>query len=221
MTNINTIKPLERFWNLIRLDRSDISSIYFYAILNGLMQLSVPIGIQSIIGFVLGASMATSIYVLIFLVVMGVFIVGVLQVNQMKIIERIQQKIFTRYAFEFVDKIPKFDLYKTDNYFLPEKANRFDTVNLQKGFSKLLLDIPTALIQILFGLILLSFYHPLFIIFGITLALLLFLIVYFTSKNGLETSINESNYKYEVVACMQVISKSIKLFKLNNPCLLL
>mgnify|MGYP003403631394 FL=1 len=217
MTNINTIKPLERFWNLIRLDRSDISSIYFYAILNGLMQLSVPIGIQSIIGFVLGASMATSIYVLIFLVVMGVFIVGVLQVNQMKIIERIQQKIFTRYAFEFVDKIPKFDLYKTDNYFLPEKANRFfDTVNLQKGFSKLLLDIPTALIQILFGLILLSFYHPLFIIFGITLALLLFLIVYFTSKNGLETSINESNYKYEVVAWMQEISKSIKSFKLNQ-----
>ena len=217
MTNINTTKPLERFWNLIRLDRSDISSIYFYAILNGLMQLSVPIGIQSIIGFVLGASMATSIYVLIFLVVMGVFIVGVLQVNQMKIIERIQQKIFTRYAFEFVDKIPKFDLYKTDNYFLPEKANRFfDTVNLQKGFSKLLLDIPTALIQILFGLILLSFYHPLFIIFGITLALLLFLIVYFTSKNGLETSINESNYKYEVVAWMQEISKSIKSFKLNQ-----
>jgi len=217
MTNINTTKPLERFWNLIRLDRSDISSIYFYAILNGLMQLSVPIGIQSIIGFVLGASMATSIYVLIFWVVMGVFIVGVLQVNQMKIIERIQQKIFTRYAFEFVDKIPKFDLYKTDNYFLPEKANRFfDTVNLQKGFSKLLLDIPTALIQILFGLILLSFYHPLFIIFGITLALLLFLIVYFTSKNGLETSINESNYKYEVVAWMQEISKSIKSFKLNQ-----
>ncbi len=217
MTNIDTTKPLERFWNLIRLDRSDISSIYFYAILNGLMQLSVPIGIQSIIGFVLGASMATSIYVLIFLVVMGVFIVGVLQVNQMKIIERIQQKIFTRYAFEFVDKIPKFDLYKTDNYFLPEKANRFfDTVNLQKGFSKLLLDIPTALIQILFGLILLSFYHPLFIIFGITLALLLFLIVYFTSKNGLETSINESNYKYEVVAWMQEISKSIKSFKLNQ-----
>jgi len=217
MTNIDTTKPLERFWNLIRLDRSDISSIYFYAILNGLMQLSVPIGIQSIIGFVLGASMATSIYVLIFLVVMGVFIVGVLQVNQMKIIERIQQKIFTRYAFEFVDKIPKFDLYKTDNYFLPEKANRFfDTVNLQKGFAKLLLDIPTALIQILFGLILLSFYHPLFIIFGITLALLLFLIVYFTSKNGLETSINESNYKYEVVAWMQEISKSIKSFKLNQ-----
>jgi len=217
MTNIHTTKPIERFWNLIRLDRSDISSIYFYAILNGLMQLSVPLGIQSIIGFVLGASMATSIYVLIFLVVMGVFIVGVLQVNQMKIIERIQQKIFTRYAFDFVDKIPKFDLFKTDNYFLPEKANRFfDTINLQKGFSKLLLDIPTALIQILFGLILLSFYHPLFIIFGITLALLLFLILYFTSKNGLETSINESNYKYEIVAWMQEIAKSMKSFKLNQ-----
>ncbi len=217
MINTKKTTPFERFWHLIRLDKTDISSIYFYAILNGLMQLSVPLGIQAIIGFVLGASMATSIYVLIFLVVMGVFIVGVLQVNQMKIIERIQQKIFTRYAFEFVDKIPKFDLYKTDNYFIPERVNRFfDTINLQKGFSKLLLDIPTALIQILFGLILLSFYHPLFIIFGIILALLLFLIVYFTSKNGLETSIHESNYKYEVVAWMQEVAKSIKSFKLNQ-----
>lgn len=208
---------MQRFWHLVSLDKSDIGSIYFYAILNGLIQLSVPIGVQAIIGFVLGASMVTSIYILIFLVVLGVFIVGVLQVNQMKIIEKIQQRIFTRNAFDFVDKIPRFDLFKTDNYYMPEKVNRFfDTLNLQKGFSKLLLDIPTAIIQILFGLILLTFYHPFFIAFGFLLVLLLLIILYFTSKNGLKYSIDESDYKYEVVSWMQEIAKSIKSFKLNR-----
>ena len=70
---------------LLHQEREEINAIYFYAILSGLIQLSVPLGIQSIIGFVMGAQMVTSIYVLIFLVVLGVFLVGMCQINQMKI----------------------------------------------------------------------------------------------------------------------------------------
>ena len=217
MNEVERKITLSKFWQLISKDKSEIGAIYFYSVLNGLVQLSVPIGVQAIIGFVLGASMVTSIYVLIFLVVSGVLVVGILQMNQMKIIEQIQQRIFTRNAFDFVDKIPRFDLYKADSYYIPEKVNRFfDTLNLQKGISKLLLDIPTALIQIFFGLILLAFYHPFFIVFGLILALILWLILFFTSKEGLETSIKESDYKYESVAWMQQIAKSIKAFKLNQ-----
>ena len=54
--------------DLIRLERKEIYDIYFYAILSGLIQLSLPLGIQAILGFVLGATMVTSVYVLIFLV---------------------------------------------------------------------------------------------------------------------------------------------------------
>ena len=85
--------PIHKLWQLIKEERSEISAIYFYAILGGLLQLSVPIGVQSIVGFVMGASMVTSIYVLIFVIVLAVLLVGILQINQMKIIEKIQQKI--------------------------------------------------------------------------------------------------------------------------------
>src|SRR5688500_9525467 len=115
MGSIGNTDPLRRLGDLIFGNKKDIISIYFYAILNSLLQLSVPIGMQTIIGFVLGASMVTSLYVLIFLVVMGVFLSGMMQINQMKIIEKIQQKIFTEYAFDFSEKIPRFDLLKTDN----------------------------------------------------------------------------------------------------------
>ena len=203
--------------DLIRLERKEIYDIYFYAILSGLIQLSLPLGIQAILGFVLGATMVTSVYVLIFIIIFGVFLLGYMQINQMKIIEKIQQKIFVRYAFAFAETIPNFNLKDIDKYYLPEKINRFfETINVQKGISKLLLDIPTAVIQIAFGLILLSFYHPFFILFSFVLISTTFLIFKLTSKKGLETSIAESQYKYKVVAWLEEMGRVIKSLKYSQ-----
>ena len=133
------------------MEKAEIWSIYFYAILNGLILLSVPLGIQAIVGFVLGASFRASIYVLILLVVVAVLVSGLMQINQMKIIEKIQQRIFVRYAFSYADIIPRLDLKKADGIYLPELINRFfDTATLQKSLAKILLEIPTATIQICF-----------------------------------------------------------------------
>ncbi len=210
-------KPLHKLWDLLSLEKKEIASIYFYAILSGMVQLSVPIGVQAIIGFVMGASMVTSIYVLVVIIVLGVLIVGIMQINQMKIIEKIQQNIFTRYAFKFAETIPRLDLKKIDSYYLPEKVNLFfDTITLQKGLSKLLLDTPTASIQILFGLILLSFYHPAFILFGLLLVFILWLILKLTSSKGLSTSMEESKYKYFVVAWIEEMARVIRSFKFSQ-----
>ena len=215
-----TASPLARILNLLKLHRKEITAVYIYAILNGLIQLSLPLGVQAIIGFVLGASMRASLVVLIALIVLGVLAVGIMQINQMKIIEKIQQKIFVFYSFAFAEHIPKLDLKKTDHIYLPELVNRFfDIPVLQKSISKILLDIPTASIQILFGLILLSFYHPAFILFGTILIILLWVILRYTGSNGLQTSINESSYKYKVAGWLEEtarVIKSIKLSKTND-----
>ena len=86
---------------------------------------------------------------------------------------------------DFFDKMMvKLDLKQTDSYYLPELVNRFfDIPVLQKSLSKILLDVPTASIQILFGLILLSFYHPAFILFGFILVVLLWLILRYTGMS--------------------------------------
>jgi ABC-type bacteriocin/lantibiotic exporter with double-glycine peptidase domain len=207
----------KKLLDLIKLERDEITSIYFYAILNGVIQLSLPLGIQAILGFVLGATMVTSVYLLIFIIIVAVLIVGYLQINQMKIIEKIQQKIFVRYAFSFAETIPKLDLKDIDHYYLPEKINRFfDVLNVQKGISKLLLDIPSATIQIIFGLLILSFYHPYFIVFSSILLLVIFIIFKVTSRKGIETSIEESNFKYNVVSWLEEMGRVIKSFKYSQ-----
>jgi ABC-type bacteriocin/lantibiotic exporter with double-glycine peptidase domain len=63
--------PLARIARLVQEEKSEISSVYFYAILSSLIQLSLPLGIQAIIGFILGGAMSTSLVILIFLVVLG------------------------------------------------------------------------------------------------------------------------------------------------------
>ena len=210
-------KPLSRIIQLILTDRKDIVSIYFFAIMSGLVQLSLPLGVQAIISFVLGATMVTSIYVLIFVIVLGVFLVGAFQINQMKIIEKIQQNIFVRNTYLFAEVLPQIDLMKSNNYYLPEKITRFfDVMSVQKGISKLLLDIPIASIQIIFGLLLLSFYHPIFIAFGFLLLLFLVLILWFTGKKGIETNYVVSTHKYEVAAWFGEIGRVVKSFKFRH-----
>ncbi|MFD2523086.1 ATP-binding cassette domain-containing protein [Emticicia soli] len=214
MAENRTIHPFIRIVNLLKLDKKDITSLYFYAILSGVILLVNPLGIQSIINFVMYNTASTSLVVLIGLVIISVFIAGFLQINQMKLTEKIQQKIFVRYAFAYSDILPKIRPEATEGYYMPELTNRFfDTIHLQKGLSKLLLDVPTAIIQILFGILLLSFYHTIFIAFGALLLLIVYLIFRLSSEKGLETSMNESDYKYKVAAWLQEISRNQNTFK--------
>ena len=206
--------PLERFYNLLALDRKDVYQIFFYAIFAGLISLSLPLGIQAIINFIQSGRVSASWIVLVVLVVFGVALVGILSLMQLRITENLQQKIFVRSSFEFAARLPKIKNEELYNTYPPELANRFfDTINIQKGTSKLLIDFSAALLQIIFGLILLSLYHPYFIVFGFLLFLLLYFIFKFSFKSGLETSLKESKFKYKVAGWLQEMARNNFSFK--------
>jgi ATP-binding cassette subfamily B protein len=210
-------KSSRALFKYITKEKKDVTAIYIYAILSGLVQLSIPLGIQAIVSFVMGATMVTSLYLLIAFVVLGTFLTGYFRVKVMQIIEKIQQKIFVEFAIAFAEKLPKVDLSANKKYYLPEMVNRFfDTQNLQKGISKILLEIPTALIQILFGILLLSFYHPWFLVFGAIVIIIVIVIFMFTMDSGIQSSVEESTKKYEVASWLEDIASAIKTFKINS-----
>ena len=64
--------PLKRFKNLILIDKQDIYQIFLYSIIAGLISLSLPLGIQSIINFIQAGKVSTSWIVLVGVVVIGV-----------------------------------------------------------------------------------------------------------------------------------------------------
>lgn len=206
--------PLKRLLNLLGTERKDIIYLYIYAVAVGIISLSLPLGTQAIVGFISGGMWFNSVVLLIALVVVGIVVSGGLQIMQISIVEVMQRRIFARTAFEFAHRIPRIDAESLFKYYAPELINRFfDVLTIQKGLPKLLIDISTAVIQIFFSLILLSFYHPFFVFFGLLLIALLVIIFYITGPKGLASSITESKYKYKVVYWLEELARTLTSFK--------
>ncbi len=200
---------LTRLFSLLELDKKDVLQIFFYAIFAGIVSLSLPLGIQAIVNFIQSGRISASWVVLVILVVIGVALVGILSLMQLRITENLQQKMFVRSSFEFAARLPKIKFKELYDYYPPELANRFfDTLTIQKGTSKLLVDFSAAILQIVFGVILLSLYHPFFILFGILLLILLYVIFKFSYHKGAETSLKESKNKYKTAGWLQEIARN-------------
>ncbi|MDA9820643.1 ATP-binding cassette domain-containing protein [Salibacteraceae bacterium] len=210
-----TLTPTQRFWKLLKPDSKEIRDIYVYSIFNGLVALTLPLGIQAIINLIQGGQISTSWVVLVTVVVLGVAISGVLQIFQLRLTENLQQKIFARAAFEFAYRMPRIRMEALYKHYAPELMNRFfDTISVQKGLSKILIDFSSASLQLVFGLLLLSVYHPFFILFSLILVFLVYAIFNFTARRGLTTSLKESKQKYLVVHWLEEVARTSTTFKL-------
>ena len=212
-----TNPPIKRFWNLLKSYKIEIRHIYIYAIFIGIVNLSLPLGIQAIINFLQAGELRTTWVILVCVVLVGIAIIGVLQILQLRIVENIQQDLFARSAFEFAYRIPKITFMQLDKNHAPELANRFfDTLTIQKGLPKILIDFSTATFTIVFGLILLAIYSPYFVILGFVLTFILWVIFKVTGPKGLKTSLIESKYKYLQAHWLEEIARVSRSFKLNS-----
>jgi ABC-type bacteriocin/lantibiotic exporter with double-glycine peptidase domain len=207
-------RPLARLWALLLRERRDVWLVFGYAALAGLFSLVLPLSVQQIVQLVSGRMILQPTYLLVAFVVLGTLAVGVLQVMQLAVVENLQQRVFARLAFEFSFRVPRlrYDVALRED--LPEVMNRFfETITIQKSLAKILLDLSAAVLTTLFGLILLTLYHPYFSFFSLALVLGLVLILRATGPKGLETSINESKYKYKVVHWLEEMARANTAFK--------
>ena len=81
----NILTSWQRFIGLLKLDKRDVFQVFYYAIFAGVVNLSLPLGIQAIINLMQGAQISTSWIVLVILVTIGVAFVGILQLMQIRI----------------------------------------------------------------------------------------------------------------------------------------
>lgn len=209
------MSPIKRLKQLLKVDKKDIYQVYVYAFINGIVNLSLPIGIQAIINLIQGGEPSTAWVILVSFVIVGIALMGLLQLLQLRIVENISQKIFSRATFEFAFRFPRIKYEALYNYYAPELANRFfDTLTIQKGLPKLLIDFSLSLFQIILGLVLLSFYHPFFIVYSIILIALVYVIIAVTGPKGLSTSLSESKFKYKIAFWLEEIARTKLSFKL-------
>ncbi len=208
------LSPIDRTIALFARERREILTIFFYATLAGGLTLILPLAVGGIVQLVQGRLFLQPVIVLISFVVAGTIVAGVVQIGILRVVERIQQRVFARMALEFAFRIPRMRYATSLESNLPEQMNRlFEAVAIQKSIQKLLLDVPTALLTIVFSLMLLTFYSPWFSIFAVVVTAVLWFIIRWSAPEGLATSISESKYKYKAVHWLEEIARAFHAFK--------
>ncbi len=210
-----SLTPPRRLLRLLGQYRREVRYIFLYALVAGAINLSLPLGIQAIIGQIAGGGINASWGVLVLFVLVGAALTGILRIMQLSVMEYMQRRIFTESAVEFAVRIPRLNLELLRNEYLPELVNRFfDTVAIQKGLPKLLIDGSTAILQIFFSLLLLSVYHSSFLLFSLVLLGVLGILFYLIAPAGIKSSLQESKYKYKLVFWLEELGRVAATFKL-------
>lgn len=181
-------------------ERSIVFKIYLLAILQGIMYLAIPLGIQGIVTYIMAGSFSASLILLSSITICITAFIGFFQLWQMRINETLHQKIFGDVAALISTFLQK-NTFSKDSY---KDLNKFfEVVTLQKGVSKILLDFSFSIISIVFGLLLLPIYSSWFLIFTILLGLAFYFIIRYYGKKGIETNIETSNVKYHLIEQFQ------------------
>jgi multidrug resistance efflux pump len=181
-------------------ERKIFYKIYILALLQGLMYLAIPLGIQGVITYIMAGCFSASLILLSSVTIIATMFIGFFQIWQMRINETLYEKIFgnlvSRIAIYLDNTVPTSTiLHKLNKY--------FEIITLQKGISKILLDFSFSIISIAFGIILLPLYSSWFLVFTILISISFYFIIKYYGKKGIETNISTSNEKYNLIQWFQ------------------
>jgi ABC-type bacteriocin/lantibiotic exporter with double-glycine peptidase domain len=206
--------PGARLAALLHLERDDLQVVVIYAATVGLLSLATPIAVQSLVGSVAFGTLLQPIVVLSLLLLTALGFEAVLKALQARVVESLQQRVFARAALDLAWRLPRVKPEAAEQGFGPETVNRFfEVVTIQKTAGVLLTDGIATVLQVGIGLLVLGFYHPALLAFDLVLVALLALVVWGPSKRGLDTSIDESVAKYEVVAWLEQLARPGSVFR--------
>ncbi len=185
-----------------------------YGVIIALLSLAVPISVQFLINSV---SFTATKQPIIFLGVTLFLFLGfwsLLNILRFYVTEIFQRKFFARMTSEVGLSLlnAEYKTFETANQ--TEMVNRFfETTNIQKSIPKILTKTFAIALQTIAGLILVSFYHPIFLVFSLFVGTSVFLIWILYYKKALKSAFYESRRKYDIVGWLEDIARGHLSFK--------
>jgi len=206
-----------RVLRMLHGESRDIAVIFLYALAVGLCSLAIPVGVQAVVNSVTFGVVLQPLVVITCLVGGVLLFSGVLRILQLVVVEVLQCRLIVRLSLALAERIPHVEFEQFRNKYGPEYVLRFlETFSAQKNVSSLLLDGIALFFQVAVGLVLVSFYHPFFLVFSIVLAMVLVLLVMPLGTGAVRTSIRASDAKYDVATWLQDLARVPILFKSNR-----
>lgn len=184
------------------LESKAIQQIFVLSILAAIFQLALPLGIQGLTGFVSGGEFRWGTVSIVLLVLIATVLANKWQVQMIAIGEQMEERLFVMMAYGYAKKA-FFKTPESQTAFATKAKYFIEVSGIQKGYSKKLVEVISSLLQLIIGVLLISFYHPFFLAFGFILLLGLFLIIWTKGKKALMANMQLSDNKYQYYQWIQ------------------
>lgn len=220
MTIVDTV--IESVKKIVREDRKTIFNLLYYALIEAMLVLSIPMASSYVINSILSHA-EISVFTLGIVVMTLFVIISILQILQSYIIEKFQQKIFLTTAIDISIKAtdPNLANPKQEKEFIKYMNYFFDITSIQKFFPILLLDGVGIVIKIVVSLLLLWFFDISLFVAGVVFFTVYIILLFVLGMKGPEHAIQRSDAKHNVIYFLQHLthhenSREESLHKLDN-----
>ena len=194
------------------------ANFYWLAVVYGvgisLLSLATPISVQMLINTIANTAL-TAPLVMLSLTLFGLLLISsliyALRIHLMEVFAR-------RFYARMVAEISLLSVYAQNPFFGDLKAsalfNRyFDVVLVQTAIPILFVGGFTVLLQIAVGFVLVSLYHPLFLVFTLVMIALIWVVWLTWGSRALRTGVDLSHAKHKTAEWLQTIGASNGFFK--------
>lgn len=188
-------------------EKSSIKSILLFAMTGNLLLLSIPFFIQIVLQQFSILIFQQSTFFLILIIFFSLIGIAILRMTQTHISERLQRRVF----LFTLNKISQ-PLNNITTHQEKSSLNHLNYLNegvtLQKNLIHLIIDGANLFLQAIIVVLLISIYHPFFILYSILLLAAIFGSIIFLAKPAFNSAMAESDSKYELMNQMQNLSLS-------------
>lgn len=215
-STINSIAALEKLWKIFDSEQSFLRIFLFYSFVTTIFYLAIPLSAQILLNIVSTGVLIQPLIIFAFGILIAFLILAGMRIAQYYTIEIIQRRFLYKIADNIAQKIYYSPINRFTNIYAPELVNRFfEIMNIQKNSAYLLLEIPSAFLQIFAGLILIAIYSNVLLVFDLIFIFILFFI-YFAGRGAVFSSYAESTSKYKIAFWLEDISRCLINFKFHG-----
>ena len=202
------IKQLRNLLKFVNIDREVISIVVIYAIVIGFFSLSIPVAVQNLVNSVAFGSVLLPIFVLSFIVFIGLGLSGVLKLAQRYVVETVSLNVFYHTTLKLGSHLTMVKEEALDYSFDRSFSARYvELFSIQKNITVFLVESLEFILVVGSGMLIVALYHPAFLIFDIFLAFALYYTVAHLGGDGVKTKKSESEGKYQTLSWIMNLSR--------------
>ena len=183
----------------------------------GVLSLATPVSVQMLINTIANTGLTAPLVVLASTLFVLLLFAGLLNALRIHLMDLFARRFYARMVSEIALRaIYALNPFFDDNSKGPLFNRYFDIVIVLKSVPNLLVGGFTIVLQAVVGFVLVSLYHPLFLVFNLVIILMVWLTWVIWGKRAIRSAVDLSNRKHATAAWIEGLAASNGFFKTDR-----